>query len=175
MKIWCREQVTGRSDERHSVYKSWWGSCRRIAEAIGQGLQESGHELQVVVIEDAGSPDPSLDLVVIGAATRWPGTWPKIKRYAKKAIKAGLAGKPLAVFSTGGTVNDEKPLAQASEVLYELLESGGLVALAPPFKAAIKGYKAPGRGENRGVLPESEVERAREFGGELGGKLSSRD
>ena len=156
------------------VYKSWWGSCRRIAEAIGQGLSESGHEAQVVAIEDAGPPDPSLDFVVIGAATRWPGAWPKIKRYARKVVKSGLAGKPFAAFSTGGTVNDEEPLRQASEVLYDLLEAGGLVALAPPFKAAIEGYKAPGKGEDRGTLPDSEVARAREFGRELGDKLSGR-
>jgi flavodoxin len=156
------------------VYKSWWGSCRKIAEAIGKGLSESGHEVQVVAIEDAGPPDPSLDFIIIGAATRWPGAWPKIKRYAKKVIKAGFAGKPFATFSTGGTVNDEEPLTQASDVLYELLETGGLVALAPAFKAAIEGYKAPGKGEDRGILPESEVVRAQEFGRELGGKLSSR-
>ena len=155
------------------VYKSWWGSCMRIAEAIGNGLSESGHEVQVIAIEDAGKPDPSLDFIVIGAATRWPGAWPKIKRYAKKVVKAAPAGKPFATFSTGGSVNTEEQLKQASEVLYEMLEAGGLTALAPPFMAAIEGYKAPGRGEDRGLLPESEVARALEFGRELGGKLSS--
>ena len=155
------------------VYKSWWGSCMRIAEAIGNGLSESGHEVQVIAIEDAGKPDPSLDFIVIGAATRWPGAWPKIKRYVKKVIRAGYAGKPFATFSTGGSVNTEEQLKQASEVLYEMLEAGGLTALAPPFMAAIEGYKAPGRGEDRGFLPESEVARALEFGRELGGKLSS--
>lgn len=115
------------------------------------------------------------DFIVMGAATRWPGAWPKIKRYAKKFTKAGFAGKPFATFSTGGTVNTEEPNTQASEVLYEILEEGGLVALAPAFKAAIEGYKPSGKGEeDRGVLPEGEVARAREFGRELGGKLSSR-
>lgn len=23
------------------IYKSWWGSCKRISEAIGKGLSES--------------------------------------------------------------------------------------------------------------------------------------
>ncbi len=99
------------------VYKSWWGSCMKIAEVIGEGLSESGHEVRVVAIEDAGPPDPSLDFIVIGAATRWPGAWPKVKRYAKKVIKAGFAGKPFATFSTGGSVNEGAPLTQASEVL----------------------------------------------------------
>lgn len=155
------------------VYKSWWGSCKRIAEAIGAGLGEAGHEARVVAVEDAGKPDASLDFIVVGAATRWPGAWPKIKRYARKIAKAGLAGKPFATFSTGATVNDEEPLTQASEVLYGILEAGGLVALAPPFKAAIEGYKPPGKGEGRGTLPESEVTRAREFGRELGEKLTN--
>lgn len=154
------------------VYKSWWGSCKKIAEAIGSGLSESGHDVQVVAIEDAGAPDPSLDFIIIGAATRWPGAWPKIKRYAKKVGKASLAGKPFATFSTGGTLSDEEPNRQASEVLYELLEAKGLTPLAPPFKAAIEGYEPPGK--QRGILPESEVARAEEFGRELGSKLSGR-
>lgn len=155
------------------VYKSWWGSCERIAEAIGKGLGETGQDVRVVAIEDAGKPDPSLDFIVIGAATRWPGAWPKVKRYAKKVIKAGFAGKPFAAFSTGGSVNTEEQLRQASEVLHEMLLEGGLVALAPPLMAAIEGYKPPGRGEGRGFLPDSEVARAEDFGRELGGRLSS--
>ncbi|MFH1150224.1 MAG: flavodoxin domain-containing protein [Actinomycetota bacterium] len=153
------------------IYKSWWGSCRRIAEAIGDGLGGAGHDVRVVAIEDAGPPDASLDFIVIGAATRWPGAWPQVKRYAGRLIKAGFAGKPFATFSTGGTLDDEKPNRQASEVLYRILEEGGLVALAPPLKVAIKGYKPPGI--VRGELPDSELERARDCGRELGDKLSS--
>ena len=152
------------------VYQSWWGSCKRIAEAITRGLIEAGHEVQVLAVEEAGKPDPSLDFTVIGGATRWPGARPKIKRYAKKVIKAPFAGKPFATFGTGGTVFDEEPNTQASEQLYELLEEGGLVPLAPPFKAGMKGYEPPGK--ERGTLPESEVARAEEFGRELGAKLS---
>jgi flavodoxin len=74
------------------VYQSWWGSCKRIAEAITRGLIEAGHEVQVLAVEEAGKPDPSLDFTVIGGATRWPGARPKIKRYAKKVIKAGMEG-----------------------------------------------------------------------------------
>jgi menaquinone-dependent protoporphyrinogen IX oxidase len=152
------------------VYKSWWGSCKKIAEAIGSGLSESGHDAQVVAIENAGKPDPSLDFIIIGAATRWPGAWPKIKRYAKKVGKAGFAGKPFATFSTGGSLNVEKPNRQASEVLHEMLEAKGLAPMAPPFMAAIEGYEPPGK--QRGSLPDSEVARAEEFGRELGAKIS---
>jgi len=156
------------------VYRSWWGSCRTIAEAIGRGLAESGHEVGVVSIEDAGAPDPSLDFVIIGAATRWPGAWPKIKRYTKKVLKAGPPGKPFAAFSTGGTLTAEKPNAQAADILYNILEEGGFSALAPALQVSIEGYHAPGRTqEDRGTLPDSEVARAEEYGRELGAQLSA--
>lgn len=67
-------------------------------------------------------------------------------------------------------MSNEEPNTQASEQLYELLEKGGLLPLAPPFKAGMKGYEPPGK--ERGTLPESEVARAEEFGRELGAKLS---
>ncbi len=154
------------------VYHSLWGSCRSIAEAIAKGLNDSGHDVRALAVEDAGDPDPSYDFIVVGGATRWPGATRKIKRYAKKATRAGLEGKPFATFSTGGTIFTEKPNTQASEVLYEKLETGGLVALAPPFKAGIEDYKSGGR--ERGSLPESEMARAEEFGRELGAKLSGK-
>ena len=66
-------------------------------------------------------------------------------------------------------MSNEEPNTQASEQLYELLEEGGLVPLAPPFKAGIEGYEPPGK--ERGTLPETEVARAEEFGRELGAKL----
>jgi flavodoxin len=152
------------------VYHSIWGSCRKIAEAIARGLEDSGHDVQALAVEDAGAPDPSLDFMVVGGATRWPGATRKIKRYAKKAAKADLEGKPFATFSTGGTIFTDKPNTQASELLYGILEKGGLVALAPPFKAGIENYKSGGR--DRGTLPDGEVARAEDFGRELGVKLS---
>lgn len=156
------------------VYRSWWGSCRSIAEAIGRGLADSGHQVEVVSIEDAGPPDPSLDFVVIGAATRWPGAWPRIKRYAREVLKAGPPGKPFATFSTGGTLHTGKPNTLAADVLFDMFEKGGFVALAPALKVSIDGYRAPGRTEeDRGTLSEGEVARAVEFGRELGARLTA--
>ena len=152
------------------VYHSLWGSSRKIAEAIARGLSDSGHDVQLMAVEDAGDPDASLDFVVVGGATRWPGATRKIKRFARNVIKAGFAGKPFTTFSTGGTVFDEEPNRQASEQIYELLQEGGLVPLAQPFKAGIEGYQSFGRA--KGSLPESEVSRAEDFGRELGVKLT---
>jgi flavodoxin len=152
------------------VYHSYWGSSRKIAEAVTRGLKDLGHVVETVSVKDAGNPDASLDFIVIGGATRWPGAPRKIKAYARKVAGAGFAGKPFAAFSTGGTMFDDEPNQQASEVLSMVLTAGGLIPLAPPFKAGIDGYRSFGR--DRGTLPESEVTRAREFGRELGAELS---
>jgi len=153
------------------VYQSWWGSCQKIAEAIAAGLAESGHEVDVVAVDEAPSPDPALDFVLIGAATRWPGARPKIKRCAKKFAKA-LPGKPFAAFSTGGTLFDKKPNTQASELIHDILEQDGMKPLAPPLKIGLEGYKPPPKLE-KGALPDSEIARARDFGHEIGAKLST--
>lgn len=151
------------------VYQSWWGSCRKISDVIGEVLIESGHDVQVHSVDVAPSPDPSLDFVVIGAATRWPGARPKIKRSAKKFAKA-LPGKPFAAFSTGGTLFDEKPNTQAAELIYDILEKDGMKPLAPALMIGLEGYKPPPKLE-KGTLPDSEIERAKEFAREIGAKL----
>jgi menaquinone-dependent protoporphyrinogen IX oxidase len=154
------------------VYQSFWGSCARIADAIAKGLLEAGTDVTAVPVEEAGAPGGDLDFVVIGGATRWPGARRKIRRYANSVVEAGMAGKPFATFSTGGTLSNENPTKQASEVLYDILEQGGLQPLAGPFSAAIDGYKPPG--VHKGTLPESEVLRAEDLGRELGARLSAR-
>ena len=147
------------------IYQSWWGSCRKIAETIGAGLTESGLDVKVLSVDESAAPDQALDFVVIGAATRWPGARPKIKRCAKKFARA-MAGKPFAAFSTGGTIFDEKPNTQASELIYDILEKDGMKPLAPPLSIGLEGYKPPPKLE-KGTLPDTEIDRAVEFASEM--------
>ena len=153
------------------VYQSWWGSCRKIADVIGEVLTDSGHDVHLVPVEEASEVDTSLDFLVIGAATRWPGARPKIQRCARKFARA-LAGKPFAAFSTGGMVFRENSNTQASEVLHDILEKDGMKPLAPPLSIGIEGYKPPGI--VKGILPESEIARAEEFAREIAAKLSDK-
>jgi len=146
------------------VYQSKWGNCRQIAEAISRGLVEAGQDVDVVPVASAGSPDPQLDFVVVGGPTRVGRAYGPIKRLASKT-KEGWTGKRFATFSTGATLYAKKPNTQASERIYELLQTNGLVPLAPPFKAGVTNMHGP--------LKEGEIERAEEFGRELGAKLSS--
>lgn len=144
------------------VYHSRFGNAQKLAEAIGRGLTESGQDVQVMAVENAPDPDPSLDFVVIGGSTRMARASGKIKKYASKAAKA-LPGKSFATFSTGGSVYNDKAAKQASDHLFALLNEAGLVPLATPLKAGVSEMKGP--------LVEGEEERAVTFGKELAEKL----
>lgn len=168
-KVYAAPDLRCPSTGRHYILENREG---KLVVVCDSGLNESFNEVNVLAVEDAGDPDPSLDFIVVSGATRWSGARGKIKRYAKRVIRAGFAGKPFARFSTGGTVFDEQPNTQASEQLYPLLEEGGLVPLAPPLKVGIEGYQAYGRA--KGSLPEAEVARAEDFGRLVAAKLSGK-
>jgi flavodoxin len=147
------------------VYLSKWGDSRQIAEAIGSGLAEAGHQAEVVPVKSVGVLDPSLDFIIMGGPTRAARAYGPIKRLAK-GLKDSWNGKYFATFSTGASMTAKKPSVQASERLYETLDSNGLVPLAPPFKAAVQNMHGP--------LVEGEADRAHRFGKELGDTLSGR-
>ncbi len=121
------------------------GELRWIAEAIAQGLTESGCEVKLAPVDEQPVADFSLDFLLVGAATRWPGARPKIRKYAKQAAGV-LAGKPFAAFSTGGMVFNEKPNTQAASQIYEVLEGGR----AGPARAGVEGEDVGGRRPPRG-------------------------
>lgn len=146
------------------VYQSKWGNSRQIAEAIAKGLADTGHEAEVKTVASTGTPDPGLDFIVVGGPTRAARAYGPIKRFAKRELEEGWAGKRFATFGTGASVYAGKPSVQASEKLSEILEANGLVPIAPPFKAGVEGMHGP--------LAEGEIERAEQFGKELGTKLS---
>jgi flavodoxin len=146
------------------VYQSKFGNSRKVAEAIGEGLQLAGHQ---VTVEKAGSfkeLDPELDFIVLGGPTRAARAYGPIKRLAKKLPGQAWSGKPFATFSTGASMYGKKPSVQASERLAEILRGKGLEPLAEPFKAGVEDMSGP--------LADGELDRALRFGEEAGAKLS---
>lgn len=149
------------------VYHSRWGSCKRVAECIQEGLLESGQSAELAAVENAPKPDPSLEFFVIGGSTRMSRASGKIRKYAKEFSKEEFSGKYFAVFSTGSSVHKEKPNTQASERLHVILESTKMESLAEPFNAGVS--------EEKGSLAEGDDKRARDFGVELGLKLKGKE
>lgn len=146
------------------VYQSKWGNCRQVAEAIARGLEEAGHQVALEQVGSFEEPSPELDFVVVGGPTRIGKAYGPVKRFVKRGVTGDWAGKPFATFSTGASVGGEKPSAQASERLAEMLENAGLKPLAEPFKASVEDMHGP--------LAEGELDRAMEFGRDVGAKLS---
>ena len=145
------------------VFQSKWGNSRQIAQSIADGLTESGHHVEV---KRVGSEEleTGVDFIVVGGPTRIGRAYGPIMRLAKRKLQEGWAGKPFATFSTGASVYSEKPSPQAAEKLGELMKAVGLEEIAPPFKAGVKDMHGP--------LVEGELERAVEYGRELGAKLA---
>jgi hypothetical protein len=72
------------------VYESMFGNTRRVAEAIGEGLQPA-HDVVVVPVRDAG-PDVLADaqILVVGGPTHVHG----MTRPRSRQAAADVAGKP---------------------------------------------------------------------------------
>jgi menaquinone-dependent protoporphyrinogen IX oxidase len=146
------------------VYQSKWGNSRQVAEAIARGLEEVGHEVTAEPVGSLKELSQAHDFIVVGGPTRMGRAYGPIKRFAKRKVTGEWAGKPFATFSTGASILGEKPSPQAAERLRETLESNGLKPIAEPFKAGVEDMHGP--------LAEGELDRALEFGREIGAKLS---
>jgi len=145
------------------AYYSRWGNCKRVAESVARGLEESGHE---VTLTDAGSLQAlggEPDFIVAGSPTRAGKMTGKMKRFIKRAIPDTWDGKPFAAFGTGLQSALEKSEPNAADGIYLALVAKGLRPIAPAFKAGVAGMKGP--------LVDGEPERALEFGKEVGAAL----
>jgi len=83
------------------TYATKYGATAEIAEKIGQVLQQSGLQVQVLPADRAGDPS-AYGAVVLGSAV-YIGQWRKEAAKFLKANESTLAGKPVWLFSSGPT------------------------------------------------------------------------
>jgi menaquinone-dependent protoporphyrinogen IX oxidase len=145
------------------VYYTRWGNCRQVAEAIGRGLVESGHQVTVGAVGSIGEPAPDLEFIALGSGTRVGRPVGAIKRFISRRLKDDWRSRPFAAFGTGLVKFVEKDEPISADRIYELLEARGLKPIAPPFKAGVLDMHGP--------LAEGELERAARYGVEIGSKL----
>ncbi len=146
------------------VFQSKFGNSRQIAEHVAKGLEEAGQQVELLRVRSFKQLEPDLDFLVVGGPTRAGRAYGPIKRFAKK-LPDEWAGKPFATFSTGASVYSEKPSRQAAEVLVDILEDKGMKRLSEPLLAGVSDMSGP--------LTEGELDRAAEFGRELGRILAA--
>ena len=83
------------------TFGSKYGSTGEIAKRIGQVLQESGLNTDVVPVKSADKPD-TYDAIILGSGV-YIGNWRKDAAKFLKANQSVLKTKPVWIFSSGPT------------------------------------------------------------------------
>lgn len=159
------------------VHESAWGNTRAVAEAIAAGL---GAHLttEVVAVGDAPPlPELRVDLLVVGAPTQAfglsrPSTREDAHRRGGRQLATGVrewlaegsAQLMVATFDTH--VRHPNLPGHAGHGAARKLKRMGCTVLAEPETFYVEDYEGP-------LLP-GELDRAREWGGELGRRLAER-
>jgi len=147
------------------IYYSRYGSTEKAAKAIMEGLQEAGHDVDLIEAKQQKELGEGYEFVVVGSPTRAG----KMSGPVKKFIKKNLSGEqwkdfPFAAFGSCMEDTIEKGSSSAAKDVNKALEERGLKPLADYYQNVVTGFKGP--------LPEDGEEKAKEFGKELGAKLS---
>lgn len=149
------------------IYHSKYGNCEQIATAIAAGLQETGLKPYFVDVRSIAGLDSKLQAVFLGSPTRTShATW-RMRMFIKCFVNEQQRGMYFASFGTGLDTEIEKGSRQSSDEIHEVMCRKGLVPLAPPFRAAVHGCRAP--------IGCGELERAFRHGIELGEVLETKD
>jgi menaquinone-dependent protoporphyrinogen IX oxidase len=146
------------------VYYSRYGNNERTAKAVLQGLEETGHEVDLINAKERKDLQGEYDFVVVGSPTRAGRTSGPVKKFMKKNLDADWEGKPFAAFGTCMNTACEKGEPTAAGDIHKELVKKGLKPAAEAFDSGVSGMKGP-------LVPDGE-EKAREFGRQVGKKLS---
>lgn len=168
------------------VYESMFGSTRRVAEAVGEGLGPVG-EVVVVSVEEADAAlEGGVDLLVVGGPTHVHGL-SRPRTRASAAAMADKAGSALALdeHARGPGLREWLPAAPATAALGAAFDTRIRFPLSGHASRAI-GRRLRRRGYVMAEAPESflvgdenalqpgEEERARAWGERLGHDVTTR-
>jgi menaquinone-dependent protoporphyrinogen IX oxidase len=154
------------------VYDTSYGNTRAIAEALAEGLKESGLEVDLFYVKDVKKLNAKdYDFLVLGSPTKFGTMSFTFKRFLGKFKGEAWVDKPFAAFDTENPENIERSQAEnkewsAAEKIAERLKENRMTQLLPVLKAVVFGQKGP--------LQEGELDRAKEYAGELATKLRER-
>lgn len=146
------------------VYHSKYGNNKKVAEAIFQGLKDTGHKVELVDAKESSDIGEDVAFLVVGSPTRAGKMSSPIKKFLKNKVTGSRwEGTPFAAFGTCLEATCEKGGSSSAKKIKEALEEKGLSPMAEAFEASVTGFKGP-------LVAECE-DRAIEFGRELGASL----
>jgi menaquinone-dependent protoporphyrinogen oxidase len=127
------------------VYGTRGGSTKQIAEEIGNVFVSQGYVVTVTDAKDARGVDVNaFDLVVVGSSV-WMTLWKRqatgfLKRNARK-----LAGRKVALFSSGMVVDDPARLDYANQSIAKIAAKfPGIKPLALAYFGGCVRFDSPG-------------------------------
>ena len=148
------------------VYFSRWGNCKKVAEAIYNGIKDSSHDVSLSAVGSLDGLEKDLDFMVIGSPTRAGKAAGPIRRFIKREVVESSEKVDFAAFGTGLASVIKKDATMSADNIYKILKDTMREPIAPPFRATVKGMRGP--------LADGEVQRALEFGKKLGQLLGEK-
>jgi menaquinone-dependent protoporphyrinogen IX oxidase len=151
------------------VFDTSYGNTKAIAEAISEGLKESGLEVNVFRMKDAKNHE-GYDFLVLGSPTKFCTMSFAVKFFLGKVKSEEWQNTPFAAFDTENPENIEHAKAEnkewsAAEKIVAKLKEKNMNQVLPVHKAVTFGQK--------GLLKEGEIERAKEYARMLASKLKA--
>ena len=146
------------------IYESKYGNTKLVADAIAEGMKESGtkvavHELKEV--DQAGLTE--FDAVIIGSPNHIGNATRSIRKFIDGLGKMDLTGKQVAVFDTHMGGDFEKAVKKMEKQLGQ--KAPALSLEAPGLSIRVDGMKGP--------LTEGELPKCRDFGVNIGRRLKA--
>lgn len=145
------------------VYESKYGNTKRAAEMIIEGLREAGATAEMAQPKAVDRKQlGEYDAIVIGSPTHAGMATFGIRRFVGGLGKLDLSGKHAAVFDCRAGPEVGKVVHKLEKQLGEKVS--GIRIAVPGISLLVVGMKGP--------LADGELERCREFGKQITGKLT---
>jgi len=151
------------------VYDTSYGNTKQIGETIAETLKESGIETDLFKVNEVKKfNSKDYDFFILGSPTKFGTMSFAVKFFLGKVKSEEWLNKPFAAFDTENPENIEKARAEnkewsAAEKIAEKLREKKMNQLLPVHKALVLGQKGP--------LVDGEIERTKNYAGELATKL----
>jgi flavodoxin len=154
------------------VYFSKFGNTRRIAEAVAEVMRQAG-DVRVVSIDQLAASDfDGADLVIVGSPTHG-FTVPQEVRAVLEAFPQGsLSGRSMAAFDTTVGTWPLSRMRASPKLLGQLSRLGGKPIAQP--ETFFTRARNPQKTGEIDLLRGGELERARQWAGELLDRVKSR-
>ncbi len=144
------------------VYESKYGNTKRVAEAIAEGMKESGVETAVTNLKEVDLKQlTDFDAILIGSPNHIGNATLGIWRFIGRLGKLQLDGKLVAVFDTYMSTEFQKAMKKMEKQISE--KAPGLKLVSPGLSVKVEGMKGP--------ITEGELPKCKEFGMKIASQL----